>query len=147
PVFSPPDISVAESRALRGDLIKVSQRNGVVAGVKAIRRLIDFDDIDVRWQAVVDGVEDLLRAGNVLRPASARREFQVGDLRQRVDSGVRAPRAPDLDLAVEEILGGLMQFSGHGAPVRLLLPAAVTRAVVFEREFPGFHMKWVVGSG
>src|SRR5262249_29257341 len=84
--------------------------------------------------------EDLLRTGYVFRPAAARREFQMGDLRQRMNSGVGAPRAADLDLSIEEIFSGLAQFTGDRAGVRLLLPSAVTSAVVFKGEFPGSHL-------
>src|SRR5215510_10399617 len=139
PVLHPPDIFFAEGRAPRRDLIKVAPRNGVVARMKTIVGLFDLQDVDVRRQPVIYGVEDLLRTGNVFRPASARREFQMGDLRQRMNSGVGAPRAADLDLSIEEIFSGLAQFAGDRARVRLLLPSAVARAVVFKGEFPGFH--------
>src|SRR5215475_7700733 len=146
-VLHPPDVFFSEGRAPRRDLIKIAPRNCAVAGVKTIGGLFDFEDVDVRRQTVVDGVEDLLRTGNVFRPAPARREFQMGGLRQSVNAGVGAPGAADLDLSIEETLGGLAQFAGDRARVRLLLPSAVTRAVVFKREFPRFHKKWAVGSG
>src|SRR5262245_40419588 len=147
PILHPPDVFFAEGRAPRRYLIKIAPRNGVVAGMKTIGGLLDFEDADVRRQPVIDGVEDLLRARDVFRPASARREAQMGDLRQSVNSGVSAPGAPDLDLSIEEALGDLAQFAGDRAGVRLLLPSAITRAVVFKRDFPGFHKKWAVSSG
>src|SRR5262245_53121864 len=147
PILHPPDVFFAEGRAPRRNLIKVAPRNGVVAGVKTIGGLLDFEDVDVRRQTVIDGVEDLLRAWDVFRPASARRESQMGDLRQGMNSRVSAPGPADLDLSIEEALGGLAQFAGDRAGVRLLLPAAVTRAVVFKRKFPSFHKQWAVGSG
>ena len=57
PVLHPPDIFFAEGRAPRRDLIKVAPRNGVVAGMKTIGGLLDYEDVDVRRQAVVDGVD------------------------------------------------------------------------------------------
>src|SRR5262245_51684160 len=133
PVLHPPDIFFTEGRAPRRDLIKVAPRNGVVAGMKTIGGLFNFEDVDVRRQTVVDGIEDFMRAGNVFRSAAARREFQMGYLRQRVNARVSAPRAADLDPAIEEIFSGLAQFAGDRARIQLLLPPAVTRAVVFER--------------
>src|SRR5215470_14156017 len=115
PVLHPPDIFFAEGRAPRRYLIKIAPRNGVVAGMKTIGGLLDFEDADVRRQPVIDGVEDLLRARDVFRPASARRESQMGDLRQSVNSGVSAPGAADLDLSIEETLGSLAQFAGDRA--------------------------------
>src|SRR5262250_2411055 len=138
-VLHPPDVFFAEGRAPRRDLIKVAPRNGVVAGVKTIGGLFNFEDVDVRRQTVIDGVEDLLRAWDVFRPAPARRESQMGDLRQSVNAGVGAPGAADLDLSIEEIFSGLAQFAGDRARIRLLLPSAVTRAVVFKRDFPCAH--------
>jgi hypothetical protein len=63
----------------------------------------------------------------------------MGDLRQSVNAGVSAPGAADLDLSIEEIFSGLAQFTGDRARVRLLLPSAVTRAVVFKPKFPREH--------
>ena len=63
----------------------------------------------------------------------------MGDLRQRVNAGVGAPGAADLDLSIEKIFSGPAQFAGDSARICLLLPAAVTTAVVFKCEFPGSH--------
>src|SRR5262245_17200887 len=139
PVFHPPDVFFAEGRAPRRNLIKIAPRNSVVAGMKTIGGLFDLEDVDVRRQTVVDGVEDLLRAWDVFRPAPARREFQMGHLRQSVNAGVGAPGAADLDLSIEEIFSGLAQFADDRARIRLLLPSAVTSAVVFKRDFPCTH--------
>src|SRR4030095_9992924 len=92
-VLHPPDVFFSEGCAPRRNLIKVAPRNGVVAGMKTIGRLFDFEDVDVRRQTVIDGVEDLLRAWDVFRPASARRESQMSYLRQSVNAGVSAPGA------------------------------------------------------
>ncbi len=47
--------------------------------------------------------------------------------------------ALDLELGSQEILSRLAELALHGPRVVLLLPTAVFRAVIFERDFPGFQ--------
>jgi hypothetical protein len=59
----------------------------------------------------------------------------MGDLSERVDAGIRAAGPVDVDIAVEDNARGLSQLSHDGSSVFLLLPAAVSRAIVFKKNF------------
>src|SRR6185436_10614772 len=62
-------------------------------------------------------------------------DFEMGNLAEGVNTCIRAPGAVQFHIPVKHADGRFTEFSHHRAGVFLLLPPAVTRAVVFEYEF------------
>src|SRR5262245_39947302 len=56
-----------------------------------------------------------------------------------MNARVGAARAAYFDRPPEELFGGFAHLAGDGAGIRLLLPAAVTSALVFKCDFPRYH--------
>ncbi len=88
----------------------------------------DAKDVDVRRELVVDAAHQ--RIGR-----HRRREIEVRHLRERVDAGIGAARAVQLELARPgRGRDGALDLSLHRSSVFLHLPAAVSRAGVLDRQ-------------
>src|SRR5258708_7027519 len=61
------------------------------------------------------------------------------DLPGGMDARIRAAGALQFHAGRKVVFCGLAQLTGYGVGVALLLPAAESRAVIFERELPGSH--------
>ena len=107
-----------------------------MAGVELVARFFDIQDADVGRQPLIERAQDFLRRRE---GALCRKRAHVRYLRDGMDTGIRAAGAVDFEVRTQEILGSLAELSLHGPGVVLLLPAAVFRSVVFERELPGFQ--------
>jgi hypothetical protein len=69
------------------------------------------------------------------------------DLRESVDPGIRATGASRRRIGSEELASGAQNDAlDRAVGVLLGLPAAISRAVVLERELPGRHATEFIGS-
>jgi hypothetical protein len=62
-------------------------------------------------------------------------DFDVCNLPERMNARVGSAGALHLNLAMKNSVDGLAQLAHHGARVLLLLPSAVSRAVVLKKKF------------
>ncbi len=127
----PPDITFPESGSFTGKKVQITSALRMVTGVKVCLRLFQAQDIDIRRQFVVP----FLQGGT---EGQFFRDLQVSHLSQRV--GAAGPL--NVRLAVQDAPGRFDQGALDTAGVRLALPAAVTRSVVFDDHFiPGHVFK------
>ena len=114
--------------------------------MKAIVGLGDVQYADVRGKPIVQRAQELF--GRRIAALGARRnpESKMRHLSARVDAGVRASSALQLDRCAQVILGRLAKLAHHGSGVLLLLPATVLCAIVFEYQLPGFQFPSVLMS-
>ena len=66
-------------------------------------------------------------------------KIDVGDLAERVHTGIGAAGAANVDAGSGELFDGVDQPALHGWPVRLDLPAEKRRSVVFECQAIAGH--------
>jgi len=126
-VLHPPDEGLAESGAATRDLIEVRTAEGVMAGVEPVVDVTGVDDIDVLGQTIVEPVEELLDVHWL-------RRLQVGDLPERVHTGVGSPRPLNVNRRAEELAGGPQQFTLNGTGILLPLPPVVACTLIFDGE-------------
>src|SRR5688500_15205019 len=132
-LLHPPHERLGERRSPSRYLIQVASCECGVPRVKAMRDAVDGEDVDVRWQIVVDGAPQCFRRQ---RPAYV----EVRDLPQRVDAGISAPRSHELKrLVARRLADRALELALHRARVLLLLPAAVLRSRVFDCELVSRH--------
>src|SRR5262245_41613124 len=103
-------------------------------GMEASRGLRQLENHDIGRQQIVHPSQD-----NIRFVTNRSADFDVGDLTERMDTGVGSAGALHLDIALEYFLSGLSQLAHHGASVLLFLPAAVPAAIVFEQELECGH--------
>lgn len=110
-----------------------------MSGVKVAWSSFQLKDNDIRRQQIIQTPQQQLR-----RLANLPCHFDMRNLTERVNTGIGAACTLHVDVSVEDNHGGLSQLSHDGASVLLLLPAAVARAIVFEKQFKsdqGFDVK------
>src|SRR5262249_60458971 len=115
----PPYVALGQSGLTRRDLVEVSPRDRVVAGVEIRRRFGDFEHGDRRGKSVVELALDLRWNELSLRFTN----LKMRDLAERVDPGVGASGALNIDRNTEQLIGGALQLALDGPGVLLSLPA------------------------
>ena len=95
--------------------------------MKALRCLLQGEHVNIRREQGIDVVAEALRLDGARQP-------QVRHLCEGMDAGVGTARPHQLDRLSSRLLDGPDQLSGHGAGVLLLLPAAVPRSFVLDRQ-------------
>jgi hypothetical protein len=97
--------------------------------VKAVRHGDRVEDVDVRRQVVVQPLPQ--RLGRQRRD-----DVEVGDLCERVDARVGPPGSVQLEVfPLRDLADGAIDLALNRARVLLNLPAAVSRAGIFNGEF------------
>jgi hypothetical protein len=130
--LDPPDERLGEGGAAPRELVDVAAEHRVVARVEPLRRQFEAQDFDVGRQQVVDLAPDLARIDRA-------REPEVGHLRQRVHSRVRAPRRTEIEHRAGDAGERTPQLATDGPSVLLFLPAAVARPFVLDDQAVGRH--------
>ena len=92
----------------------------------------DLEEMNVGRQRLLEPAREL-----VDRHRAAR--LQMRDLGERMDAGVGAARAAEIDAFAHRLLDRAPELARDRPGVLLLLPAAVARALVLERQLPGRH--------
>ncbi|MBI4714521.1 MAG: AarF/ABC1/UbiB kinase family protein, partial [Nitrospirae bacterium] len=115
------------------DLVFIDLGEGAVAGVKIVRCGFGVEDDDVLGKKAVQGPD----------PRRFREDppgLEVGRLAQGMDPRVGSSGPDDLGGLSGKPADGLFQDSLNRGETRLLLPAVITGAVVFEEEFEGSYV-------
>ena len=126
-VLDPPDEGFAECGAPARDLIEIGAPHGVMAGVEPVVGVSGGDDVDVLGKQIVEPVDELLLGQGL-------RRLQVGDLPDRVHTGVGAPGPLDIDRDAEQLAGRPQQVALNGAGIQLPLPPVVACSLVLDGE-------------
>jgi hypothetical protein len=129
----PPDKRLGKRRPAPRDLIEVPARDGVAAGVKAVRHDGRPENVDVGRQFLIEPETE--RVGRQVRA-----DVEVRDLRERVNAGI-GPAGP---IELEVLPPGdrshdAVYFALDRPGVLLDLPAAVPRARVLDGQFEARH--------
>ena len=96
---------------------------------------LDRQHVDVEGETIVETPKDLFLGEAFLG-------LQVGNLRERMNTGVGSARAADRNLGFEQFPRRARERSRNRAiRVFLRLPAAIAGAVVFERQLPCRHRR------
>ena len=132
-IAHPPHERLGERGAPPRDLVQVAAGGGVVAGVEPVRHDLDAADVDVGGQRLVDPRQQRRRR-------QRRADVEMRDLGQRVDAGVGAAGAVDLEaIAAGRGADRLDQLALDRPRVGLDLPAAVARAGVLDGQLEAGH--------
>src|SRR5450759_2897991 len=135
-LLDPPHVRFEERRLPPADLIEVAPRGGVVACVETMRGLLDPADVNIRGQGIVEAAAKTSRR-------QIRIQLEMRDLRERVDPGVRATGAVQLELAAPgHVADRAIDFSRDCSRVLLDLPAAVPATGVFDDELETRHQEF-----
>ena len=103
--------------------------------MEAICNPLHIKDTDVGRQASIQPGAQFAGIGNPFDLGT-----QMGNLRECVHSRIRSSGSLRFDFESKECGGSLVQVALHGARVLLLLPSAVLRPVVLERQLPRDHL-------
>ena len=95
--------------------------------MKTSLRALDMKDHHIGGQQVIEAPFDRFRA-----VFHRRRDSHVYDLSESMNPGVGSPGPLHLDVAPENLARCFPHFAHHSPGIRLFLPAAVSRAVVFK---------------
>jgi len=99
-----------------------------------MRHRIDGQHVNVCRQFGVDAPPQRLRGQRLAH-------VEMRDLPERVDAGIGSPRARELErLLADRGANGALDLTLDGARVLLLLPAAVFRSRVFDRQLESRHV-------
>src|SRR4051812_33259019 len=104
-----------------------------MARVKAVRDTVYGEHVDIGRQRVVDAAPQCFGRQRLSH-------IQMRNLPQRVDTGIGASRSHELEaLVADRFADRTFELALHGPRVLLLLPAAVARSGVLDRELVSWH--------
>src|SRR5689334_12487514 len=114
------NIQALEGRAnfFAPDSVFVGLRNGIETRVEFGRRLGDLQDADVSFQKAIDGLAKILDGYGIL-------EMKRGDLRECMDSRIRASGAFDSYFRSFDFADDAFKFALDGGKPGLHLPTVI----------------------
>lgn len=141
-LFDPPDVLLFEGEFACGDLVGILAGDGVVARVEGYGGCLQSENGDFGGQLLIGLSQQEFRVNGL--PGE---ELDVSNLPARMDAGIGAASAHELNAGVGGGFQSGAEFAHDGAGVLLFSPTGILAAVIFEREAEAVIGLRASGSG